>query len=385
MIRFEHAWPDRRDFLKQTLAAPAIAAIAGGRTAAARAVVKPPFPYVDGLSFLSPDPADVAASGLTAFILDVSSGTQIKTEDGSVKFWRTFEKCAESITMTGRSLAKGSIPGAFHATRGSQIREAFDAGRTAVFFQFQGGGEAVGADMWKLDMFHELGLRVFQITHHNNNLWGGGALEKTWTGLTRIGHEGVERLNALGLIPDLSHVSEPTSLDVLRVSTKPVIVSHSGARALVPNARCTPDTVIRRVAESGGAFGVFMMSFWLTTDPTPSPASLVRQIRHVVNVGGIDAAAIANDYTIAGELTAARAGNDNAKAITGYLPWWDSVSREGVWGFDTRPAHVVIPELNNVRRMFLIHEALTVSGFTPRETEKIMGGNWIRVLTQSLG
>lgn len=377
----------RRDFLKQTIAVPAIAAAATFRPARsiAGAIEKPPFPYVDGLSFLSPNPADIAASGLTAFICDVSAAGPIKTPDGSVKYWRSFEPCAESLTANRRALAEGRVGQAFLATRGSQIADAFKSNRTAIFFQFQGGGESVGADLWKLDLFHELGLRVFQITHHNDNEWGGGAIEKTWTGLTKLGEQGVERLNALGIIPDLSHVSEPTSLDVLRVSKRPVIVSHSGAQALVPNARCTADSVIRGVAQSGGAFGVFMMSFWLTTDAQPSVDAFVRQIQHVVKVGGIDAAAIANDYTVAGDLAAAKLANDNAKVIPNYYAWWDSVAKQGVWGVDKRPTHVVIPELNNVRRMFLIHDALAKSGFTPREVEKIMGGNWSRVLTEALG
>lgn len=381
-----HEPTGRRAFIKQAAALPLAAAVAlRAERANAAAVQAPPFPYVDGLSFLSPNVADIAASGLTAFILDVSSVAPIKTDDGSIKYWRAFEPCAASITGTRRALAEGKLGKAFLATRGSQIADAFRNNRTAVFFQFQGGGEAIGKDLWKLDLFHELGLRVLQITHHNDNEWGGGAIEKTWTGLTKLGHEGVERLNALRIIPDLSHVSEPTSLDVLRASTRPVIVSHSGAQALVPSARCTSDKVIRGVADSGGAMGVFMMSFWLTTDAVPTVQSFVKQVRHVVKVGGIDAAAVANDYTIAGELNAFKLGNDNAKAVAGYHAWWDSVAKQGVYGFDTRPTHVVIPILNNVRRMFVIHEALSQSGFTPREVEKIMGGNWIRVLTESLG
>jgi membrane dipeptidase len=372
----------RRQFLRHAAAAGAMAAMASSRSFVAAS--SPPYPYVDGLSFLSPNPDDVKASGLSGFICDVSSAERLKTRDQSVKYWRSFEACARSITATRRRLAAGEVAGAFLATRGRQVIEAHESGRTAVFFQFQGGGEAVGGEWWKLDLFHELGLRVFQITHHNDNTWGGGAIERTPTGLTKIGHEGVERLNALSIIPDLSHVSEPTSIDVLRVSRKPVIVSHSGARALVPNARCTADSVIKGVAGSGGAFGVFMMSFWLTTNSVPSVEAFVRQVRHVVKVGGIDAAAIANDYTIAGDLNAAKANNDNARIISNYYAWWDSVAKERVAGFETRPTHAVIPELNNVRRMFLIHEALERERFTAAEIEKIMGGNWIRVLTDSL-
>ena len=113
-----------------------------------------------------------------------------------------------SRSMTGmrRMLQSGKIPGAFLATRGSEIRQAYDQGRTAIFFQFQ-GCEPIGEQLWKLDLFYELGLRVLQITHHNNNPWGGGAIEKTWTGLTKVGFEGVERLNALNIM----HLATPES------------------------------------------------------------------------------------------------------------------------------------------------------------------------------
>lgn len=372
----------RRGFLKHAAAAAATAMIPPAIAWPQEA--RPSIPYVDGLSFPSPDPADVARSGLSAFICDVSSADRVPTTDGSVKFYRSFEACARSITAMRRQLEAGTIPGAFLATRGSDINGAFRSGRTAVFLQFQ-GCEPIGDQLWRIDLFYELGLRVLQITHHNDNPWGGGAIEKDWTGLTRVGHEGIERLNALKIIPDLSHVSDRTSIDVLAVSKSPVIISHGGARALVPTARCAPDEVIRKVGESGGVMGIFMMSMWLTTDPEPSVEAYLRQIRHVANVAGIDAVGIANDYTIAGELTAAKAGNDNAKIIANYYPWWDSVKAQGVMGFAERPRHAVIPELNNVRRMFLIEEALRRGRFTSAEVEKIMGGNWIRVLRDVLG
>ncbi|HSL72630.1 MAG TPA: membrane dipeptidase [Longimicrobiales bacterium] len=344
---------------------------------------KTPFPYVDGLSFMGP-PEDLAGSGLSAFITDVSSVEQIKTEDGAIKYFRSFDACARSITALRRQLNADQIKGAFLATKGSEIKAAYETNRIAVFFQFQ-GCEPIGEDLTRLDLFYELGLRVLQITHHNNNAWGGGAIEQTWVPLTRTGAAGIERLNELGIIPDLAHVSDPTSVDVLRLSKKPVIVSHGAARALVNNARCSPDEVIKGVADSGGAFGVFMMSFWLTTDATPSVGAYIRQIRHIVNIGGIEAAAIANDYPVGGEQSALKAGNDNAKIIANYYPWWDSVAKQRVLGFDRRPEHVVIPELNHVRRLYRIHDALARAGFKTGEIEKITGGNWVRVLTESLG
>ena len=377
----------RRDFLKQAMAATAAAAVPVSVARIERSAAvqqRPSIPYVDGLSFLSPDPQDVGRSGLTAFICDVSSVERLPTTDGSIKYFRSFEACARSLTAMRRTLQAGQIPGAFLATRGSEIADAFKQGRAAIFFQMQ-GCEPIGDQLWRLDLFHELGLRVQQITHHNDNPWGGGAIEKNWSGLTKVGFEGIERLNALKIIPDLSHGSDLTALDVLKTSKSPVIISHGGARALVPNARCSPDEVIRKVGESGGVMGIFMMSMWLTTDPQPSVDAYVRQLRHVINLAGIDAVGIANDYTIAGELTAAKAGNDNGKIISNYHAWWDSVAKQGVMGFNTRPPHAVIPELNNIRRMFLIETALRQHRFTQIEVEKIMGGNWMRVLRDVLG
>jgi membrane dipeptidase len=191
-------------------------------------------------------------------------------------------------------------------------------------------------------------------------------------------------MNSLGVIPDLSHASDQTALDTLRTSKKPVILSHGAARALVNNARCAPDNVIRGIADSGGVMGIFMMSFWLTTDAVPTVESYLKQIRHIIKVGGIDAVGIANDFPLSGEQSLIAAKNNNAEAVKGYLPWWDSIAKLGVLGFDKRPVHVAIPELNNIQRVHTIHKALVKDGFKPREVEKIMGGNWIRVLTDSV-
>jgi membrane dipeptidase len=327
-------------------------------------------------------PEDIRASGLTALIADVSAVAQIPTADGSPKWQRTFIETARSIVETRQKLRQ--TPNVFLATDGKQIREAFKTGQTAVFLQVQGGGEIVGEDLTRIDLLRELGLRVLQITHHNDNPLGGGSMEKTQKGLTKLGVEAVERMNRLGVIPDLSHASDQTALDTLKASKKPVILSHGAARALVNNARCAPDNVIRGIADSGGVMGIFMMSFWLTNEAVPTVESYLKQIRHVIKVGGIDAVGIANDFPLSGEQSLIEAKNNNAEAVKGYLPWWDSIAKLGILGFDKRPVHVAIPELNNIRRVHTIHEALEKSGFRSREIEKIMGGNWIRVLTESV-
>lgn len=378
-MTFDHVPCSRREFLKT-------ASLLAAAATSAHAHPKPPtraFPLVDGLCLaVLEKPEEIRASGLTALVLDVSAGETVPDCDGAPKWQRTFAATSRSMEAARQKLQE--IPDVFLATDGRQITEAFRNGKTAVFLQVQGGGEIIGEDLSRIGTLRDLGLRVLQVTHHHNNPLGGGALVRNPSGLTKLGFAAVERMNALGVIPDLSHASDQTGSDTLKTSKKPIIISHGAARALVNNARCTPDSVIRGVADSGGVMGVFMMSFWLTTDPVPTTESYLRQIRHVINVGGIDAVGVANDFPLSGDSALVEAKGDNAEAVKSYLYWWNSIAASGVLGFDQRPAHVAIPELNNIRRIHLIREALEKGGFKSREVEKIMGGNWIRVLSDSI-
>jgi membrane dipeptidase len=182
-------------------------------------------------------------------------------------------------------------------------------------------------------------------------------------------------MNAKNVIVDVSHASVLTCADVFKTSKKAVIISHGAAHALCKSARCSPDEVIQAVADSGGVFGVFMMSCWLTDDPVATVEHLIAQLRHIINVGGIEAVGISNDYLLTGEQA----------PLEDYYPWWQEMAALGLEGFDELPKHIVIPELNNLQRMFTIDAALKKAGFTCSERDKIMGGNWVRLLKQELG
>ena len=365
---------DRRTFL-QAASIAAMASAVKGHTP----ISKTPYPFVDGLCLDLPDDAVIRSSSLSGYLLDVSAVEEIKTADGSTRWIRSFGESIKKINAIREELTKRS--GSFLATDGREIASAFKQDKTAVFFQIQGGGEIVVEDLNRIEKLRDAGLRVLQLTHHHNNPLAGGGIERNLTGLTKLGVEAVARLNAADIIADMSHASDQTALDTAKASKRPIILSHGAARAFVNNARCAPDNVIRAIADSGGVMGIFMMSFWLTTDPVPTVEHYVNQIKHVGRVGGIDAVGIANDFPLTGEENVIREKGDNAKAVKNYLAWWDSIAKMGVLGFDRRPEHVAIPELNNISRVSLIHQALEKAGFKPNQLEKIMGGNWIRVLS----
>jgi membrane dipeptidase len=367
---------DRRGWSRRgLLAAAAGMAVAGPASARASRRAR----YVDGLSFLPKDMGDVTAAGLDAFICDVSEVEEVKDPDGLVRYLRTFAACDKSMD---EALARiETSPEVFLARKGSDVGSRPGA---AVFLQFQ-SCEPLEADLSRIASFHAKGLRVLQITHHNDNLIGGGSLEPKPHGLTRLGFDAVAEMNRVGVIADVSHASEKTALDVARTTRAPFILSHGACRAIVDNPRCASDAMIRAVADRGGVMGVFMMSFWLTTAPVPTTDHYLAHIAHVVRVGGIDAVGVANDFSMAGQENLTALHNDNAEGVKEYLDWWEGVRRRGVPGFETPPRHVVIPELNDIHRMSSIHRALDRAGYRDGQIEKIMGGNWIRVLTDSLG
>ena len=366
----------RREFLKQTGAALAVTAMPLRSWAA-----NPPAKrlYVDGLSFLPENLEDAKASGLDAFIADISAIEEVKRPDGSVNYKRTYNACMKSIQERRGKFE--SRPDLYRiAETGADIQAAQANNQCAVFLQIQ-GADCVEGGLHQVDEFYELGLRVLQLTHHYDNLYAGGALSLPNTGLTKAGFELIDKLEAKHMMIDLSHSSVQSAEDTLARANGPVVQTHGAARAIVNNARCTPDSVIKGIADSGGAFGVFMMSWWLTNETVPKPEHFIDHLQHIKNIAGIEAVAIANDYPLRGQLDALASGNNNAVAIEGYKQWWEGLGEVGVLGFDQPVNHVVVPELNHIKRMRSIEFLLQDAGFSGSEIDKVMGGNWQRVLS----
>ncbi|MEL6862578.1 MAG: membrane dipeptidase [Pseudomonadota bacterium] len=334
--------------------------------------------YVDGLSFLPEDFDLITESGLSAMICDVSKVEEVVDAFGVVRYQRNF---APNDAALDDAIAKiESNPQVFLARRGTDIKNQPGC---AAFLQFQ-SCETIGEDLSRIAYFHQKGLRILQLTHHNNNLFAGGAIERIHTGLTDHGREGLAEMNRVGILPDVSHGSPQTISETAQASRSPVIYSHGACRALLDHPRCITDEGIRAIADNGGVVGIFMMSFWLTKESEPNVDHLIAHLQHVIEVGGIDAVGIANDFPMSGQQNLVRLNNDNREGVKQYLGWWRAMREVGVAGFEEDPEHVVIPELNNISRMELIDLALAQKGYGSSDRAKIMGGNWARVLIDTL-
>ncbi len=176
----------RREFIFGSAKAAAGAALMlnGSRFSAARNA-EPPHPlYFDGLTFFGARKGDLAKSGLSGLIWDVSAGDIV---DG--KFIRSLVPTLKSIVKANR-LLRDNQDGLFLATRGSQIKQAYKNGKIAVFLQFQ-SLESISEDLEMMDVFYELGLRICQFNHHYSNAFAGGSLVPNLTGLTKLGFEAI--------------------------------------------------------------------------------------------------------------------------------------------------------------------------------------------------
>jgi membrane dipeptidase len=150
-----------------------------------------------------------------------------------------------------------------------------------------------------VDCFYRLGQRVSQLTYDDNAI-GGGSSDPRDVGLTPYGAEIVDRMNTLGMAVDISHCSDRTTLDALDASRKPVLVTHSNCRALVPAARCKTDEAIRLLAAKGGVIGITMVRSFVQASGAATMESVLDHIDHVAKLVGVEHVGIGSDVDLDG-------------------------------------------------------------------------------------
>jgi membrane dipeptidase len=201
------------------------------------------------------------------------------------------------------------------------------------------GGHAIEGSLENLDEIYEAGVRMIGPTHFFDNEFGGSAHGESNEGLTDFGKVAIKRMNELGIFIDLAHSSPAIIDDVLDLSTKPIIISHTGVRAVLDSQRNLSDPQIRRIAENGGIIGV---AFFDGAVGTPELPNIVASIKHVRDLVGIQYVALGSDY-------------DGSVAVP----------------FDITGLPLIVKELMN-------------AGFTEEEIRAVMGENVKHFFLQNL-
>ncbi|HHY12890.1 MAG TPA: membrane dipeptidase [Firmicutes bacterium] len=244
--------------------------------------------------------------------------------------------------------ALAAIPGVRRVLQVSDIEEAHDAGDVGIMLSF-GGGEVLEGSIEPLRMYHKLGLRMLTLTWNDRNLIGdGAAFSASRGGLTPFGLKAVEEAARLGVVVDVSHLSEAGFWDVVDVAQSPFVASHSNCHALLGHPRNLTDAQLRAIGEAGGLVGISFNHEYLTgTDENAGISQVADHIIHAMEIAGEDSVGLGTDFDSFGE------------------PGPEPVSHIG--------------------RLPLLTFELLKRGISGQQIAGILGGNWLRVLRAVIG
>ena len=282
----------------------------------------------------------------------------------------TFENAIRDAAMFG-DLCDQLGDRLVKVSSGADIDRVRAERKRGVILNFQNTA-AIGDDLDRLDLFHQLGLRIIQLTYNSRNLVGDGCTERVQTGLSHFGVEVVKRMNELGIMVDTGHCSDATTLDAFEVSERPVAVSHSFCRAVSDHDRGKGDEVLRAVGARGGYFGVVVVPFFITDDPNASLDHWVAHIRHAAELAGPEHVGIGTDW-----------GEELPKQLIDML-------NEEMARFGFRPEHRVdwaatLDGYRSWRDWPNLTRALVGAGVSDGEIRGFLGGNFRRVFEQAVG
>ncbi len=247
----------------------------------------------------------------------------------------------------------------------SDLEAAASEGHLAVILGNE-GGKILGSDVSLVDAWWWMGLRHVQFNWAMRNLIGAcqsNEDEPDRPGLTEFGAEVVQRMNELGMIVDVSHSAPQTIRDVLQVTGKPILNSHSGSREIADKPQNLWDDQVRDMADNGGVIGVHFCSRLVlgVNDRQAEIEDVVQQVRYLVDKGGIDVVGLGPDWVLG------KPERDN-----NYLRNTDQTDITWAKGLEDSG------EIGNLR------PALGEAGFSGSETDKILGGNLQRLFRDVL-
>ncbi len=227
-------------------------------------------------------------------------------------------------------------------TTATEIRTFHRGGKIGALLAIE-NGDAVGGDVANVEPLYRRGVRMMSLTWNQSNPLADGALEQKHGGLTPFGRKVVARMQELGMVIDVSHLSPQSFWDVLAASHGPIVASHSSAAGLTPHPRNLSDAQLRAIAARGGVVGV---NFYPVFVGRPTLERVLDHIDYLVKIMGIDHVGLGSDFD----------------GFTGQVQGLEDVSK--------------LPNLT---------AGLVARGYTREQVLKILGGNALRVFAQVWG
>ena len=236
----------------------------------------------------------------------------------------------------------------------------------------------VGPELDRLAQLKKDGVMTVQLTYNLRNLSGDGSLEPANGGLSNLGRDTIRRIEAEKLLLDLAHGGARTIDEAVAFAKRPLVISHTGARALLDHPRNVSDAAIKAVADKGGVVGVYFMPY-LTANMHPGAADVIAHVEHVAKVAGEDHVGIGTDNGV----LPLQLDPESKKRL-------DDWQRQRIKLGIAAPGEAVgvypyAADYNSIDRYRRFAMDLAKRGWSEARLEKLMGGNFLRVYRDAWG
>ena len=246
-----------------------------------------------------------------------------------------------------------------------------------MWYLFQ-GAYAVEDNLDLLEEFKEAGVGQVAPGYNYRNRFASGQLDRSDAGLSMAGVDLIKKCNELGIIVDGVHNSDKDVFDMIEFSSSPVIISHSNAKAVYDHPRNVPDDLIKAIGQNGGVVGAVGWPTFVSESQFPTFDQFFAHIEHIIEVAGIDHASIGMDYfaMIQGLME-----DDVAQKL------YDQIIASGAWTAKEygHPPYVYPTGLKTPATFYNITNGLLSRGYSVEDTQKVMGGNLMRVMKEVWG
>jgi membrane dipeptidase len=290
----------------------------------------------------------------------------------TICYHENFQETVRNITQWNRRFAR--FPELiFHGKCAADVERAHDEGRTAIFFGLQ-NCSPVEDDIGLVEVLHALGIRFMQLTYNNQSLLATGCYEAEDSGITRMGRQVIREMNRLGIVIDMSHSAERSTLDAIELSERPIAITHANPSSWHPARRNKSDKILDALKESGGMLGFSFYPHHLRDGENCTIGTFCEMVARTADSMGVERIGIGTDLC-----------QDQPDSVVEWM-------RNGRWTLDHdygegSAANAGFPKplgwFADNRDFGNLFNGLRQVGFRADDVRRIMGLNWLRFFEAS--
>ena len=291
-------------------------------------------------------------AGLDAIHVTIAYHETFDDVLNNIKIWNEYFNKYKDLIIPGKNF--------------KDIEKAHKENKTAIFFGFQ-NCSPIGNNINLVEEIYSLGILFMQLTYNNQSLLATGCYEKIDSGVTRMGKEVIKEMNRLGIVIDMSHSAEKSTIDAINLSSKPIAITHANPSFWFDSKRNKSNVVLKALAESGGMIGHSLYPHHLKDKSNCTLKSFCEMIARTADIIGVKHIGIGSDLCIGHPDTVVEWMRNGKWTKT--KDYGEGVKEDS--GFPKQPDWFV-----NASGFKNLEIGLKKTGFNEKETNDILGNNW---------